>query len=336
VYDTATGETVWETGFNSSNTIYGLAFVDNDILVASHSQVQIYRISKKQTLYDTGEEHTTYGFDLAAGRLVMPLRSGGALINQTPSEDDNALPHAIMESLENFNPDDLVETTTLLPLAGNWNGSSFGFFDEEGNQITIELDEPGLAYVFDGEGYILHPTKGLSLPYVYISPDGNWQAMIRGEEVDVFRAKEGPEPVLTIPGNGFDRRYLAIYGDMMAAGSYVENLSIFDLNTGECMRTLETGAMCDKIQFSADGKHIIALSGMSERATVISTENWEIIMRFLIPGLKYGNPQAYKVGFSQDGSKAIVLYPDGSAEIGLLYQDLDTLVEKARKFTAID
>lgn len=336
VYDTATGEAVWETGFNSSNTIYGLAFVDNDILVASHSQVQIYRISKKQTLYDTREEQATYGFDLAAGRLVMPLRSGGALINQTPSEDENALPHAIMEFMENFNPDDLIETTTLLPLAGNWNGRSIGFFDEEGNQITIELDEPGLAYVFDGEGYILHPTKGLTLPFVYISPDGNWQAMIRGEEVDVFRAKEGSEPVMTIPGNGFERRCLAIYGDMMAMGSYVENLSIFDLTTGECMRTLETGAMCDKIQFSADGRHIIALSGMGERATVISTENWEMIMRFSIPGLMHGNPQAHKVGFSQDGSEAIVLYPDGSAEIGLLYQDLDTLVEKARKYTAID
>ena len=336
VYDAASGEEVWTTGFNQSNTVYNLAFADNDILVASHSQVQIYRISRKRELYSTGEERAAYGFDLAAGRLVMPLRSGGALINQMPSEDENAMPHAIVESRESFNPEDLVETTTILPLAGNWEGSTFGFFDGEGNYITLEMDEPGLAYVFEGQGYMLHPTRGVTLPYVYISPDGEWQAMLRGQEVDVFRAKEGPEPVMTIPGNNFDRRCLAIYGNMMAAGSYVENLSLFDLTTGECMRTLETGAMCDKIQFSADGKHIIAFSGLNEQASVISTENWEIIMKFTMPGTAMTGVQNYRVGFSRDGSEAIVLYPDGSAETGLLYQDLDTLVEKARKYTAAE
>ena len=336
VYDAQSGEMVWEEGFNQSNTVYSLAFADNDILVASHSQLQIYRISRKRMIYTTGENHATYGFDMAAGRLVMPLRSGGALINQMPSEEENAMPHAVIRSSESFPPDNLVETTTLLPLAGNWDGSTFGFFDEEGNQITVQLDEPGLVYVFDGQGYTLHPTRGVTLPYVYISPDGDWQAMIRGENVDVFRAKESPEIVRSIPGNSFDRRCLAIWGNMMAAGSYVENLSLFDLTTGECLRTLETGAMCDKIQFSADGKYLIALSGLNEQASVISTENWEIIMKFTIPGTSMTGVQNFSIGFSRDGSEAIVLYPDGSAETGLLYQNLDTLVDMARKYTAAD
>ena len=336
LYDAAGGEVIWEEGFNQSNTIYNLAFADNDILVASHSQLQIYQISKKRMIYTTGEEHATYGFDLAAGRLVMPLRSGGALINQMPSEEENAMPHAIIQSWESFNPDDLVETTTLLPLAGSWAGVTYGFFDDEGNYISIQLDEPGLAYVFDGQGYILHPSQGVTLPYVYISPDGEWQAIIRGDNVDVFRAKESPELVRTIPGNSFDRRCLAIWGNMMAAGSYVENLSLFDLTTGENLRTLNTGAMCDKIQFSADGKYLIALSGLSEQASVISTENWEIIMKFTIPGTSRTGVQNYSIGFSRDGSEAIVLYPDGSAETGLLYQNLNTLVDMARKYTAAD
>lgn len=336
VYDAASGEVIWEEGFNQSNTVYDLAFADNDILVASHSQLQIYRISRKRMIYTTGADRATYGFDMAAGRLVMPLRSGGALINQMPSEEEKAMPHAEIISWEKYNPDDLVETTTLLPLAGNWDGTAFGFFDEEGNWMTVQPDEPGLVYVFDGQGYTLHPTRGVTLPYVYISPDGEWQAMIRGDNVDVFRAKESPEIVMTIPGNNFDRRCLAIWGNMMAAGSYVENLSMFDLTTGECMRTLETGAMCDKIQFSADGKYLIALSGLNEQASVISTENWEIIMKFTIPGTSMTGVQNFSIGFSRDGSEAIVLYPDGSAETGLLYQNLETLVDMARKYTAAE
>ena len=335
IVDTGTGEILWESGFNNSNTIYGLAFADNDTLVASHGQVQIYRLSDRKMVFSTGKEHETYGFDMAAGRLVMPLRAGGSMINLMPAEEDAALPHAVMETRENFNPENLVLTTTVLPLAGNWNGSTFGFFDEEGNNITIELDEPGLAYVFENEGYILHPTRGVERPFVYISPDGEWQAMLRNDEVDVFRAKEGPEPVRTIASNNYQRLCAAIYGDLLVLGAYAENLSVYDLKTGECLGTMDTGAMCTKMQFSADGKHIITFSAMDEEATVINMENWAVIMK--IP-VKNAGSVAYtlSIGFSPDGREAIVLYPDGHAEVGVLAPDLETLVERARKYTAAD
>ena len=335
IVDTGTGEILWESGFNNSNTIYGLAFADNDTLVASHGQVQIYRLSDRKMVFSTGKEHETYGFDMAAGRLVMPLRAGGSMINLMPADEDVALPHAVMETWENFNPENLVITTTMLPLAGNWNGNNIGFFDENGNQITVELDEPGLAYVFENEGYILHPTKGLERPFVYISPDGEWQAMLRNDEVDVFRAKEGPEPVRTIASNNYQRLCAAIYGDLLVLGAYAENLSVYDLTTGECLGTMETGAMCTKIQFSADGKHIITFSAMDEEATVINMENWAVIMK--IP-VKNAGSVAYtlSIGFSPDGKEAIVLYPDGHAEVGVLAPDLETLVERAREYTAAE
>lgn len=335
IVDTGTGEILWESGFNNSNTIYGLAFADNDTLVAAHGQVQIYRLSDRKMVFSTGKEHETYGFDMAAGRLIMPLRAGGSMINLMPVEEDTALPHAVMETRENFNPENLVITTTVLPLAGNWNGNDIGFFDEDGNQITVELDEPGLVYVFENEGYILHPTRGLERPFVYISPDGEWQAMLRNDDVDVFRAKEGPEPVRTIASNNYQRLCAAIYGDLLVLGAYAENLSVYDLKTGECLGTMDTGAMCTKIQFSADGKHIITFSAMDEEATVINMENWAVIMK--IP-VKNAGSVAYtlSIGFSPDGKEAIVLYPDGHAEVGVLAPDLETLVERARKYTAAD
>ena len=59
-------------------------------------------------------------------------------------------------------------------------------------------------------------------------------------------------------------------------------------------------------------------------------------MKFTIPGTSMTGVQNFSIGFSRDGSEAIVLYPDGSAETGLLYQNLDTLVDMARKYTAAD
>ena len=39
------------------------------------------------------------------------------------------------------------------------------------------------------------------------------------------------------------------------------------------------------------------------------------------------------VCFNKDGTEAAVIYPDGHADVGLMYRDLDTLVEKAKKYT---
>ena len=335
VYDTTTGEVVWKDGLNNSNTIYGLAFADNDTLIASHGQVQIYTISSKTILYDSGESRESYGFDMAAGRLVMPLRSGGCQINLVPSDDENALPHVVVEQRESYNPDDIYSTTLYYPLMGNWNWSSFGYFDENGHMVTVEREEPGLVYFFNDEEYLIYPTRGIMGNFIYISPDGEWQALIRGQDVDIFRAKEGPEPVMTIPGTNYDRLCAAIYGDVLVLGTYVENLSLYDLKTGECMGTLDTGAMCQLLQFSEDGKHLITLSGLEQQATVISMENLAVIMKIPVPESARGT-YGFTVGFNQEVTEAVVLHPDGKADVGLLTPDLDTLVKKARKYTAPD
>ncbi len=331
VFDTATGKEIWSDGFESGHTEYYLEFADNDTLIADHNQLQVYRISDREVVYDSGEDRVTYGFDIAAGRLVMPLRSGGCLINLMPEEDD-AMPHLTVETRGSYNPDDMVTSRLFCALMGNWNGSNFGYFDESGRMVTVERDEPGLIYRFEGQEYLIHPTNGIMANSVYVSPDGKWQALIRGEEVDIFCANEGPEPVMTIPGNGYDRLKAALYGNIIALSGYVENLTLYDLTTCECIGTLDSGAMCNDIQFSPDGKHIIAFSGIRKQVTVFNMENRAVIMRIPVED----SDRVYwtlKVGFNADGTEAVVLYPDGHADVGLLVPDLDTLVEKARHYT---
>lgn len=332
VWDVSTGEELWTEGHNTGNTIYSVAFADNDTLVASHSDIQIYRISDRTLVYDSGEERETYGYDMAAGRLVMPLRSGGCLVNLMPQEED-LLPHMIVETRASYDPDNLSSPTAYCPLVGTWQGSVYSA-QRDGEWVSGDPDTEGLSYFFNDEERLLHPVRGAG-PGVFVSPDGTWQALLRGQEVDIFRSADGPEPVMTIPGNGYDRLWAALYGDTLALGAYVENLVIFDLSSGECLGTADTGAMCMKIQFSPDGRHIIAFSAMAEEVSVISTENMNVIMRIPVTdvlNVYYG----LTVGFSRDGTEAVVLYPDGHADVGLLYHDLDKLVEKAKQYTSTD
>ena len=334
VYDTATGEEIWSDGFESERTSYYLEFADNDTLIASHNQLQVYRISSREMVYDSGEDRVTYGFDIAAGRLVMPLRTGGCLINLMPEEED-AMPHVTVEARGSYNPEDMVTSRLFCTLMGNWGYSQYYGIDENGKSETVVLDEPGLVYRYEGQEYLIHPINGIAANSVYVSPDGEWQALIREAEVDIFRAKEGPEPVMTIPGNGYDRLKAALYGNVIALSGYVENLTLYDLTTGECIGTLDTGAMCSDIQFSPDGKHIIAFSGMKEHVTVFNMENRALIMQIPVKDAR-SLYYTLKVGFNADGTEAVVLYPDGHADVGLLTPDLDTLVKKARHYTGTE
>ena len=326
--ETAGGEELWREGYNAGNTLYSVAFAGPDTLIAAHADLQVYRIHDREIVYNSGENNRTYGFDVWAGRLVIPLRSGGCLVNLMPEEETD-LPRMTVETRAGFNPDELAGLTSCYPLAGNWNGMSFGFFTDEG-WMTIEREEPGVVYLHDGQEYVLHPVNGLQMPMVYVSPDGEWQVVLRGGNVDVFRAKEGPEPVLVIPENGYDRMCAAICGNLLALGAYVENLALYDLTTGDCLGTIRTGAMCTEIQFSADGKHVIAVSRMAEQAAVASTENLAVVMRIPVTDV-YAE---LAVGFTRDGTEAVVLYPDGHADVGQMYGDLGMLVEKAQQYTS--
>lgn len=329
LWDAATGEQLWTEGHDNAHMVYSADFAGNDVLIASHGEIQIYAISDRRVLYDSGKDRVAWGYDMAAGRLVMPLQAGGCLINLMPTEED-VLPHMIVESREAFDPASLFAATQCCPLAGTWNGQTF-YTLHNGEWGTVQLEEPGLVYFWNDQQFVLHPVHGAG-SVVFVSPDNKWQAMIIDQAVDIFRAQEGPEPVMTIPGNGYSRLWAGLYGDILALGAYVENLVLYDLSTGECIGTLDTGAMCMRIQFSADGKHLIAFSGMSEDVSVISMKNMAIIMRIPVANVRsvYNDLQ---VGFNKEGTEAIVLYPDGHADVGLLYPDLDSLVNKAQQYT---
>ena len=328
VGDAETGEILWTSGHDYAHNVYEVYFWNNDILIASHGEVQIYNVKTQEVLYDSGTDQLTYGLDFAAGRLVMALRSGGCLVNLLPAEED-IVPHLEMVTRNDITEEDMFGITDCFPLAGTWEGSVY-YLNVNGEFFTIELPEPGLVYIWHNQEFILHPTRGMGNPFIYVSPDGQWQAMIRGEEVDIFRAQEGPEPVMTIPGNGYNRLCAGFYGNTIALGSYVENLVLYDLISGECIGTVKTGAMCADIQFSPDGKHVMALSAMAAQATVANTDNLAVIMR--IPVTDIYQYQSIYVGFNEDGSEAIVLYPDGHSDVGLMYQGLDTLVERAKRY----
>ena len=64
-------------------------------------------------------------------------------------------------------------------------------------------------------------------------------------------------------------------------------------------------------------------------------ENFAVVMKIPVPDSLYG-VNGFTVGFNKEGTEAVVLHPDGHADVGLLVTDLDSLVEKARRYTSAD
>ena len=214
VGDAETGEVLWTSGHDYAHNVYEVYFWDNDTIIASHGEVQIYKVSTQEVLFDSGTDRLTYGLDFAAGRLVMALRSGGCLVNLLPEEAD-IIPHLEMVTRHDITEESMFGITDCFPLAGQWEGSVY-YLNANGEFFTVQLPEPGLVYIWNNQEFILHPTRGMGNPFVYVSPDNQWQAIIRNEEVDIFRAQEGPEPVMTIPGNGYNRLCAGFYGTASA------------------------------------------------------------------------------------------------------------------------
>ena len=52
-----------------------------------------------------------------------------------------------------------------------------------------------------------------------------------------------------------------------------------------------------------------------------------------IPSCRRQNNNAGRPCPAPGGTEAVVLYPDGHADVGLMVQGLDSLVEKARQYT---
>ena len=71
-----------------------------------------------------------------------------------------------------------------------------------------------------------------------------------------------------------------------------------------------------------------AINSISDEVNA-NTENLAVVMKIPVSDV-YAQPS---VGFTSGGTEAVVLYPDGHADVGRLYQELQTLVEKARRYT---
>ncbi len=116
-------------------------------------------------------------------------------------------------------------------------------------------------------------------------------------------------------------------GDLMASsGGYDPRCVLFDLKTGRITHVLQGKEYCYGSEFSKDGTKIIVFCGFSrDKAYVYSTETGNLLYEFTAGE----NEHFSKMGFTEDGTKVVVMIEEGGAVIGELYPSIDELLKQA-------
>ena len=345
VYDTATGEELYKRGETYMNTLYRLYFIDDEYLLASHGEIEIYRVSDMTPVLSLSDPMATYGFSAGGGLLAVPLRAGGTRLylidGGSTAEEQSACVYPSLQVRETAAFDrELFSSVVSLPLIGTWQGSTHyasiaslglsgqidGFTDED--YITFNSEEEGLFFPWEGEMVRILPTD-LAVSMIYVSSDGRWQVTLHnGGGITVYRAAESAEAVMTIPGNNFDRLCAAFSGDILAVGAYVENVNLYDLQSGEIIGAIPTGEMGVQLQFSPDGSRLMVLSAVSGQVEIADVGTMTVIGRIDCPD----DYNSVRIGFTEDGNTAAFIRNDGSAASVNLLSSLTELVELAEKY----
>ena len=113
---------------------------------------------------------------------------------------------------------------------------------------------------------------------------------------------------------------------MASCGGYDPRCVLFDLETGAIRYVLAGEEYCHKAEFSPVGTKIIMLCGYAKnRAYVYSAESGNLLYTFRCDEERYIS----EIGFTEDGTAAAAILDDGSAVTGILYPEIDELLQKA-------
>ncbi|MBP5280437.1 MAG: hypothetical protein J6Z03_08120, partial [Erysipelotrichaceae bacterium] len=117
--------------------------------------------------------------------------------------------------------------------------------------------------------------------------------------------------------------------DLMAScGGYDPRCVLFDLKSGQITMVLAGEEYCHKAEFSQDGSKIIILCGLSrDKAFVYSTSTGNLLYSFRCEeGEKISD-----VGFDEESGLVVALLDNGEALAGIIYRDIDEMLEEASK-----
>lgn len=116
---------------------------------------------------------------------------------------------------------------------------------------------------------------------------------------------------------------------LLTAG-YDGRIMVFDLITGEIVRSFFGGERIPRFEVSKDGGMIIALVESCTYAQVYDLRSGKLIYTLEA----YTGDNIMDIGFTEDGTAAVIIMESGKAILGVIFQNFDELLEYSRSVAA--
>jgi DNA-binding beta-propeller fold protein YncE len=147
-----------------------------------------------------------------------------------------------------------------------------------------------------GEFSMPHDLQWVDDERVVVTAEANQALLLvntrSGEVERVFETGKGGSHMLALSA---DRQRL-YSSNMSGTGS----VSVFDFATGAKLTDIDTGAECEGVGVSPDGRWVWAGNRAEDTVSIIDTERMEVVRTLESPGFPY------RVEFTPDGSRALV------------------------------
>jgi WD40 repeat protein len=117
-----------------------------------------------------------------------------------------------------------------------------------------------------------HSDAILSICY---SPNGKYIASCSNQQIKVWRVANG-ECVDTFTGHTDDIKSLAYThdGQYLISGSNDATVKLWDMTSGECIRTIHAGAAVNSVAVSNDGRYIASAGGAAAKVWKMDPDEW--------------------------------------------------------------
>ncbi len=153
-----------------------------------------------------------------------------------------------------------------------------------------------------GEYRAPHDVRWVDAARVVVTSEANQALLLvnidSGAIERVFRTEAGLSHMLAL---STDRTRL--YCSNMRDGS----VSAFDFATGRKLKDVKTGAECEGVGVTPDGRWVWAGNRAEDTISIIDTRSLEVVKRIASPGFPY------RVQFTPDGTRALVPHANASS-----------------------
>ncbi len=291
VLDMDTKEILWSLREEDSHQIFqGTFSPDGAYLLVEHEWIRLYDASSGVLLTDFNGLHGSDAvFQRDNGTVLISMQDGTFGAFTTPI-------CATVQTWSSFT-ESLYTTPRFTPL--------------QNDDMSLETwHSPGAPY------------ENIP-PQLFSSPNGKDLALAHSDGfVEIWDVEVSAQPLHGIAEHRMPVTDLLFFDRLVATASLDGRIMLFDLDVGAIQSVIPVGSPVHRLEFSVDGRKIMAYCPDIHTAYVYSTQ--KPVCLFALTGTS--GPMA-DMGFTQDNTRSVLINKDGSAQVGTIYSQRDLLLD---------